>query len=99
MSKQAAVDWLVKELNQKIDFIPMKYWDEIRDIVKQAKAMEREQIEEAVDSVQLVNRRYYRDGTFADDEAGEEIQLIGREYIGLSKKGKQYYEQTYGGNK
>ena len=39
-----AVEWLVNELNQKIDFIPMDKWDMIRDIVQQAKAMEKEQI-------------------------------------------------------
>ncbi len=41
--KQTAVEWLVNELNQKIDFIPMDKWDMIRDIVQQAKAMEKEQ--------------------------------------------------------
>jgi len=45
--KQTAVDWLVKKLNQKIDFIPMHKWDEIADIVTQSKAMEKEQIIEA----------------------------------------------------
>jgi hypothetical protein len=43
MSKQTAVEWLVADLNQKIDFISMDKWDMIRDIVQQAKAMEREQ--------------------------------------------------------
>ena len=42
--KQTAVEWLVKELNQKIDFIPMDKWDMIRDIINQAKEMEKEQI-------------------------------------------------------
>lgn len=41
--KQTAVEWLVKELNQKVDFIPMDKWNEIRDIVQQARAMEKEQ--------------------------------------------------------
>ena len=44
MKQQTAVEWLVKELNQKIDFIPINKWDEIKDIVNQAKAMEKEQI-------------------------------------------------------
>ena len=48
--KQTAVEWLVDELNKKIDFIPLNKWDEIRDIVQQAKAMEKEQIIEAVES-------------------------------------------------
>jgi succinate dehydrogenase/fumarate reductase-like Fe-S protein len=42
-----AVEWLVKQLNQKIDFIPLDKWDMIRDIVIQAKEMEKQQIIEA----------------------------------------------------
>jgi hypothetical protein len=45
--KVTAVEWLVNELNQKIGFIPIEKWDMIRDIVQQAKAMEKEQIIEA----------------------------------------------------
>ena len=45
--KQTAVEWLVKELNKIIDFIPMDKWDEIRDIVQQAKEMEKENIKQA----------------------------------------------------
>lgn len=41
---QTAVEWLVKQLNQKIDFIPMDKWDEIKDIVQQAKQMEKDQM-------------------------------------------------------
>jgi len=48
--KQTAVDWLVKKLNQKIDFVPMHKWDEIADIVTQSKAMEKEQIIDAYKS-------------------------------------------------
>ncbi len=39
-----AVEWLIKELNQKIDFIPMNKWDEIRDLIQQALEMEKQQI-------------------------------------------------------
>ena len=35
----SSVDWLVKEINQIINFIPMNKWDEIRCVVQQAKAM------------------------------------------------------------
>ena len=64
MKKQTAVEWLVNELNQKIDYIPMDKWDMIRDIVQQAKAMEKEKIESAY-------REGYNDcslGRFADAE-------------------------------
>jgi hypothetical protein len=47
MKQVTAVEWLVEQLNEKIDFIPMQKWDMIRDIVQQAKAMEKEQIENA----------------------------------------------------
>jgi uncharacterized protein YpuA (DUF1002 family) len=42
--KQSSVEWLVKELNDNIDFIPMSKWDKIRDIVQQAKEMHKEEI-------------------------------------------------------
>jgi hypothetical protein len=45
--KQTAVEWLIQELNQKIDFISMDKWDMIIDIMQQAKAMEKEQIIDA----------------------------------------------------
>jgi hypothetical protein len=45
---KTAVEWLVEELNQQIDFIPLDKWDMIRDIVLQAKEMEKEQIEAAL---------------------------------------------------
>jgi hypothetical protein len=41
---KTAVEWLVEEINQKIDYIPLNKWDMIRDIVLQAKEMEKEQI-------------------------------------------------------
>ena len=47
--KQTAVEWLVEQLNENIDFIPMQKWDMIRDIVQQAKAMEKEQIIDSFD--------------------------------------------------
>ena len=47
MNKQTAVEWLVKELNSEINYIPMVHWDKIRGLVQKAKAMEKEQIVEA----------------------------------------------------
>lgn len=41
---KTAVEWLIQELNQKIDFISMDKWDMIIDILQQAKSMEKEQI-------------------------------------------------------
>jgi hypothetical protein len=48
--KQTAVEWLVEQLNEKIDFIPLDKWDMIRDIIQQAKAMEKDQIIKACDA-------------------------------------------------
>ena len=47
-NKQSSIDWLVKELNQKIDYIPMSQWDEIREIITKAKAMHKEEIKNAI---------------------------------------------------
>jgi len=49
-NKQSSVEWLVKELNQKIDFIPMSKWDEIKEVIEQAKGMHKEEIIEAYTS-------------------------------------------------
>jgi hypothetical protein len=60
MSKQTAIEWLVEQLNQKIDFIPMDKWEMIRDIVQQAKEMEKEQIIDAYEG--NVNGFILKDG-------------------------------------
>ena len=39
----SSIEFLVKEINQIIDFIPMNKWDEIRVVVQQAKAMHKEE--------------------------------------------------------
>ena len=47
---QTAVEWLVRKVsNELIGEIPMHRWDEIRDVVQQAKEMEKEQIAKAWD--------------------------------------------------
>jgi len=45
--KQTAIEWLVKTINYQIDYIPIKHWDSIRDIIQEAKEMEKEQIIDA----------------------------------------------------
>ena len=61
--KQTAVEWLIEELNQKIDFIPMDKWDMIRDIVQQAKEMEKEQIIDACNygDFEELGEQYYNE--------------------------------------
>ena len=64
--KQTAVEWLVEQLNQKIDFIPLDKWDMIRNIVLQAKEMEKEQIKDAYrfglsDEYVIGSQKYYNE--------------------------------------
>jgi hypothetical protein len=77
--KQTAVEWLIQELNQKIDFISMDKWDMIIDILQQAKAMEKEQIIDAyrdgrsdqhskVPRFYNRNSKYYYNETFKQDQ-------------------------------
>ena len=48
MEQQTAVEWLVRKLSTElIGEIPSHRWDEIRNIIQQAKQMEKEQIVEA----------------------------------------------------
>jgi len=66
MKQQTAVEWLVEQLNEKIDFIPMQKWDMIRDIVQQAKAMEKEQMIKFTndyldDDIYLTAEHYYNE--------------------------------------
>jgi len=81
--KQTAVEWLVSELNQKIDFIPMNKWDVIRDIVQQAKEMEKEQIIEAFDEGKS-------DGYKTAREWDEMV---------IFSNSEQHYNKTYNQNK
>lgn len=42
-----AVEWLVEQLIQRIDFTPMSKWDVVNNIIDQAKAIEKQQIMDA----------------------------------------------------
>jgi hypothetical protein len=42
-----AVKFLVTKINDKVDYIPIKMWDEVREIIQQALEMEKQQIIEA----------------------------------------------------
>jgi succinate dehydrogenase/fumarate reductase-like Fe-S protein len=57
--QQTAVEWLVKELNQKIDFIPLDKWDMIRDIIQQAKEMDKQQKKGMYVEGSFAKMRYY----------------------------------------
>ena len=67
-TKQTAVDWLLKEINERNGFIFTIYYEEL---FNQAKAMEKEQIinaysqglfgEESTDSISAYAKQYYNE--------------------------------------
>ena len=65
MKQKTAVDWLVEQLNEKIDFIPLDKWDMIRDIIQQAKAMQKQQIMDACNAglsgIPRSSEKYYNE--------------------------------------
>ena len=68
---KTAVEWLVEELNQKIHIIPMDKWNMIRDIVQQAKEMEKQEIIDAYEKgdeykFEISGEQYYNQ-TFKKD--------------------------------
>lgn len=52
--KQTAVEFLVTKLNNKVDYIPIEMWDEVREIIQQALEMEKQQIIEAYNYGQAI---------------------------------------------
>jgi hypothetical protein len=42
-----AVVFLVTKLNNKVDYIPIEMWDEVREIIQQALEIEKQQIKDA----------------------------------------------------
>lgn len=80
--KQTAVEWLVRTLNENIDFIPLDKWDEIRNVVQQALAIEKEQMIYS-----------YSEGWH--DGQDVIINQINYIYFGGDKAGEQYYNETY----
>jgi hypothetical protein len=68
---QTAIEWLVEELNQKIDFIPMGKWDMIRNIVQQALEIEKEQIMDAHEQAYIKMNMSFRAADRAEDYYNE----------------------------
>ena len=74
MSKQTAVEWLGLELNMIFHDITPELWEQVNEIFKQAKQMEKEQIIKAANH-----------------------GCKGMCMIDTSRDGKEYYNETYGG--
>lgn len=70
---QTSIEWLVKELNQVIDYIPTNKWDAIADIIQQAKQMHKEEIidtffEGAYGGDNISGEQYYQE-TYGGQDA------------------------------
>ena len=71
MKQQTAVEWLVRKLSTElIGEIPLHRWDEIRNVIQQAKQMEKEQIGKAWDDGDYAY--FYSKETGRDFDNGEE---------------------------
>ena len=74
--KQSSIEWLVRKLSTElIGEIPLHRWDEIREVVQQAKAMHKEEMESAYLSGSADNfndegdfKKYYKETFGGNDE-------------------------------
>ncbi len=65
MKKQTAVEFLGHELNVKLFYdISPELWEQVNEIFKQAKAMEKEQIELAFDEGSEYEYQYHINGDY-----------------------------------
>ena len=86
MKKQTAVEFLGHELNVKLFYdISPELWEQVNEIFKQAKAMEKEQIVNAFK--EGLKSPYHQDYALVTQEGQEQT------------KSGQYYNETYGGDK
>jgi hypothetical protein len=83
--KQTAVDWLVQELSKKGDY-GLGFYLEHKDEIIQAKAMEKQQIEEAFN-------QGYRDGE-SDASNPTNVSIDVSEFANA----EEYYNETFKGN-
>ena len=101
-----AVEKIIEEINNELQTLEGLHGKEIfgrkvglafaKRVAEQAKEMEKEQIVKAVDSVQIVCREYLENGWTREDILGKEVPTSeDKTYFGLSKTGKQYYNETF----
>ena len=61
--KQSSVEWLVRKLSTElIGEIPLHRWDEIREVVQQAKAMHKEEMDKVAGDFWNEGASYMYDG-------------------------------------
>ena len=84
MSKEkSAVEWLVTELNQELNYSPIARWDRMKDLIQRAKELEKKNINSTA-----VN--CYTEG-FRDRGKGVTSKELMSYYEG-------YYDRTFGDN-
>lgn len=86
MAQQTAVEWLITELNQELNYIPITQWDRIRDLVQRAKQMEKEQLKMA-DSNGEKRALYNNDLEYGGAEYWDDNDL--------PQPFEKYYKKTY----
>lgn len=62
-----AVVFLVTKLNDKVDYIPIEMWDEVREIIQQALELEKQQI---IDAANIPKEQRWYDNKY--DSCGEQ---------------------------
>jgi hypothetical protein len=101
MAHQTALTLLLDYYNDLVEKEgdKMTSYNVLQKVIRKAaelKQIEKEHIIKAVDSIQLVNRYYYKNGEISEDLMGQEISTDEeRTYIGLSTNGIKYYNETY----
>jgi hypothetical protein len=86
--KQTAVDWLVQELSKKGDY-GLSFYLEHKDEIIQAKAMEKEQMINAINTVSENNVKY------ANMIVASWSQIEGELFMNNTKLAEQYYNETF----
>ena len=95
-----AVEWLVEQFeNHRATFFKLNDKEERvitlagRDVIEQAKEMEKEQMIDAINTVSENNVKY------ANMIVSSWSKIEGELFMHNTKLGEQYYNETYGGNK
>ena len=96
--QQTAVEWLISQLQKTRDYQRVineanESSSSVRDVIKEAKEMEKEQMIDAINNVSENNVKY------ANMIVSSWSQIEGELFMHNTKVAEQYYEQTYGGNK
>jgi hypothetical protein len=96
--QQTAVEWLIEQLQKTRDYQRVineanQSGSSVRDVIREAKEMEKKQIIDAINNVSENNVKY------ANMIVSSWSQIEGELFMHNTKVAEQYYEQTYGGNK